>query len=120
MRYTDGGNVQQVTEVQGQAGTSRVVAAGGIYEKDIGRDEKTFDGIDQQAPGTQDEFTRTVRSVRLTIHDADRNGASGLQCGGRRPSPVAGAARPFDTFLENDKTGAVLSELRAPQVIRST
>jgi len=104
VRYADGGNFHQITEVQSQTGTSRVIAASGIHEKDIGRNGKTFDGTDQQAPGTQDELTRTVRGCRLAIHDADRNRASGLECGGCRPTPVARAARPFDSFFKNDIT----------------
>jgi hypothetical protein len=106
VRYADGGNSRQITEVQSHASTSWVIAAGGIYEKNIGRDQKTFDGIDQQVPGTQDELTRTVRGFRLAIHDADRNMAFGLQGSGCRPTPVTRAARPFDAFFENDKTRA--------------
>ncbi len=88
MGDADGRQVELGAEVEGEAGSPRVIPSGGVDEEDVRRPLECADRRLQRRPLTEGEQAGLVRRARLPLGDRRRVGSRG---GG--PERIAGSAR---------------------------
>ena len=101
VRDADRRQIQHGTEVQGEAGATRVVAPRAVDEQHVRRlCQRAYRGLEQRTLA-QGEQTRVVRRARRPRHDDN------LVADGRRsPGSVAGVARTAAAADEANEDGA--------------
>jgi hypothetical protein len=88
----DGRQPDNRPKVQGQTRASRMVAARGVDQQDVGRHGERAHRRLKQGPLAQREQSGRVGGVRLADHLGVRERAASAQHRGRRPGPVAADA----------------------------
>jgi len=96
VRHADGRQVEHGSEVEGDTGTPRMVAPGGVDEEDIWRTSEAASGQLQQRPLAKREQAWRVWRPGTACHDGARarsdSGSPGWVAGLARPGSAAGKA----------------------------